>query len=264
MADFQWGPLATIIGSILSAGAAASATYAWMYKRKSLEISIFKPEEVSRYLRQHAKTISIKFADKDLLELNRSLVVVRNTGNTVIKDFSADLYLPGDRSFFTADLNIDDRHPVANVTFERIGDDLSRSPTFKCKVPFINVREKFEIVLWFDAVLDRPKVACRLEEVSVKIIDQATNDDLREQTISSFWSKIIQGAAAAAVIFGVAGAASGYLFATSESRKSEIELLKAQNTKNMKELLDALDKAGQDTPKTLPKIQNYKIDPPPR
>jgi hypothetical protein len=77
-------PFSAIIGAAITATASLLVTYFLVLKRKKIEIWVEPTEELTRVLRAHDRVIAVSVDGQPFLKLNRSTVLVRNTGNSNI------------------------------------------------------------------------------------------------------------------------------------------------------------------------------------
>lgn len=80
-------PLIAIVGPIAGALIGAAITYFFVVKRKRVTFYISPTEDLMQGLRQHLATAVLRLDNRDVLELNRATVTVKNNGNASIKEF---------------------------------------------------------------------------------------------------------------------------------------------------------------------------------
>jgi hypothetical protein len=99
------GPLAPVIGAIVGGLIGACVTYRLVVKRKALAFRISESEDLTLALRQHHKFIAFKLGDKEMLNLNRSSVVVRNAGNVSIGNVAFAVGINGNHDVALAEVS---------------------------------------------------------------------------------------------------------------------------------------------------------------
>jgi hypothetical protein len=161
------GPLAPIVAALVSAGIGAAITFLFTHKRKRLAFTIRKSEDLTSPLRQHHGLISFRFGLREVSSLNRAVVRVRNTGNTTIKDVKFDITLFGSHPFYLSEVSLRDPAMVRGIKTERPMGDSSNSPALNVTADFLNPKESFEILIYFDGEVEQPDVYCRMEEVKI-------------------------------------------------------------------------------------------------
>jgi hypothetical protein len=137
-------------------------------KRKRLTFYIAPSEDLTALLRVHAGAISIKMLDKEVRQLNRAQIVIKNTGNATITGLEFSIVIDGEHGFVTADARGDSVKLSNSVKMEwQEGLD----PIGEVSIPFLNAKEAFEIQMFFDGQPGRCMVHCRMEDVSVRYND---------------------------------------------------------------------------------------------
>jgi hypothetical protein len=95
---------------------------------------------------------------------------VKNTGNTPIAPCPFDVEIPGEHNQFLAELTTKD--PDLRRAIEITWDEpqVRNDPRFHFRVsPFLNPKESFEILFYFDKETNKCKIHCRIEETKTKI-----------------------------------------------------------------------------------------------
>jgi hypothetical protein len=201
------GPLAPVIGAIFGALIGAFVTYRLVVKRKALMFRISETEDLTLALRAHHQFIAFRIGDKEMLNLNRCLVYVRNVGNVSIANVTFAVVIKGKHPVCLADSaggSVDLRR---EVKIEQAGDHIH--PVFNVSVPYLNAKESFEVELYFEGPTSKCDVRCRLEDVSVRIqsgktaieeaVDFGRGD--HEATMAAYIWAVFKRTAAA--IFGI-------------------------------------------------------------
>lgn len=145
----------------------AFVTYRVVVKRKALTFRISETEDLTLALRAHHQFIAFRIGDKEMLNLNRASVSVRNVGNVSISNVVFVVAIKGTHPVSLAEAvggSVDLRR---EVKIEQIGDRID--PRFTVSLPYLNAKESFEIELYFEGDASNCDVRCRLEDVNVKI-----------------------------------------------------------------------------------------------
>jgi hypothetical protein len=164
------GPLAPIIGGIIGALITAVVGYFFIAKRKILSFWITDSEDITLPLRRHHSDISVKVSGREFQNLNRARVFVRNTGNTSIAPCRFDIEMPGEHIQFLAELTTRDAdlRNAIQITWDE--PQVTNNPRFYFQVsPFLNAKESFEVLLYFDKETQKCIVHCRIEDTKIKL-----------------------------------------------------------------------------------------------
>jgi hypothetical protein len=97
-------------------------------------------------------------------------VVVKNTGNVSIENFTFDVEMPGEHKGYLADVLADhgELRKAISITTDQPPPTLN--PTFHVKVAgFLNPRESFKMAIFFDEEAVDCKVRCRVADVKAKV-----------------------------------------------------------------------------------------------
>jgi hypothetical protein len=175
------GPLAPIIGGFVGASIGAFVTYYLVLVRKAVTFLVGKSEDITLPLRQEHDFIEFKIGDRTLLNLNRASVIVRNSGNGAITDFCFDIEIPGRHPHYLAKLVTNDVDLRNSVKISWDEPPESRS-LFHIRTGFLNPKEGYEVVVFFDGPTDDCNILCRMEGVKCKILKQylSFRETLRE------------------------------------------------------------------------------------
>jgi hypothetical protein len=158
------GPLSPIIGGVLGAAIGAIITYVVVVKRKAVVIRIAASEDITRPLLGENDFMIFKIGDRELLNLNRAEISVRNTGSAAIKDFTFEIAVPGSPKNCIAKVATQNDNVGHAVEVKRKGTAI-----FDVAMPFFNAKESYVIAVFFDGKVEHCKVRCRIEDVSAKI-----------------------------------------------------------------------------------------------
>lgn len=93
-------PIAPVIGALFGALITAAVTWRFVVKRQSVGFWVTPTEDITSSLRAKYRNIVFKVNNKEMLNLNKSIITVKNTGNTSIKHFSFDFVVPGEHSVY--------------------------------------------------------------------------------------------------------------------------------------------------------------------
>jgi hypothetical protein len=163
-------PVSAIIGAIITAIVAIVIAVFIVPKRKRVTFWVGPSEDLTLGLRQAHQQISFRVGGRDLLNLNRAALAVKNTGNDAIVEFTFDIGIPGNHPFYVAEAVIDDDIALKHAI--RIAlDEPARStnPRIHISLPFFNPGESFEMIAFFDGTTDDCNIHCRMEGVHCKI-----------------------------------------------------------------------------------------------
>lgn len=168
LSSFQ--PIATIVAALISAAAGALATYFIIAKRKVVTFWVTETEDVTLPLRKHNKAISFKVSGREFLNLNRSEVFVKNTGNTSIADFQFDIEIPNLHHEYMAEIVVDnpDLQKAVKLNFDELRTEVDPRIRFNI-VPFFNGSESFKVLVYSDGVTKDCKIHCRVQDVKTRI-----------------------------------------------------------------------------------------------
>jgi hypothetical protein len=162
-------PVAAIIGAIITATVSVLVTLFVVVKRKRVTFVISPSEDLTLVLRQSHKFIVIKWGDRELLNLNKGSVIVKNTGNSSISHFHFEIMVQGKHPFCIADVVSPDPKLRSEVKIESEPTLDTRYHTFKVSIPFFNPKEIFEVPVFFDEVTVDCSVSCRMEELKYRV-----------------------------------------------------------------------------------------------
>jgi hypothetical protein len=161
------GPLAPVIGAIVGGLIGAFVTYRLVVKRKALAFRVSESEDLTLALRQHHHFIAFRIGDKEMLNLNRASVLVKNVGNVSIANVAFVVVINGNHSVSLAEASGGSIELRREVKIEQVGEKYD--PVFNVTLPYLNPKESFEVELTFDGVTSECDAYCRMEDVKVKI-----------------------------------------------------------------------------------------------
>ena len=160
------GPLAPIVGAVSAAAVSALVTYFVVMKRKKVEFWIAASEKIAPPHNRH-QNILFKIGDKDVLNLNKGEVSVKNSGNKSIANFIFHLKLPGVHSACFAEIAASDGKLRDDVKLEQAIN--TENVFVKVSLDFFNQGEAFQILTYFDGVTTDWLLNFRMEEVRCKM-----------------------------------------------------------------------------------------------
>jgi hypothetical protein len=187
--ELQIGPLAPIIGAIVGAVIASLVTYFVVVRRKSASFSIRSSTDLTRAIRRLHRNISVKIGDKEFPNLHQNALDVRNTGNSTIKDFSFQVMLSGVFIAYFAEIETNDIRLRQDITLTDEGHS-GVDPVFNVQVPFLNVKERFRLVIFYSGQPSPCEVICRMEDLRVKVRSATISDELELDPGAGFASQI--------------------------------------------------------------------------
>jgi len=158
-------PLVAILGPILGALIGALVTYRFVVKRKRVNFFIHHTEDLTLPLQQQQSMVVFRVGNSEVLNLNRALILIKNTGNTAISNFEFDVEVPNQHSMCIAESFSENRKLAGAIDISRDETRGGYNPTFTIKVPFFNAKERFSIRLFFDNTSDEVAIHCRMEDV---------------------------------------------------------------------------------------------------
>jgi hypothetical protein len=164
------GPVAPIVAAIIGAFITAAVAYFFLARRKILSFWVADSEDVTLPLRRHHSDISVKVSGREFQNLNRARIFVKNTGNTSIVPCVFDVEIPGEHNQFLAELTTKD--PDLRRAIEITWDEpqVTNDPRFHFRVsPFLNAKESFEVLFYFDKETNKCNIHCRIEDTKTKI-----------------------------------------------------------------------------------------------
>ena len=161
--------MAPIIAAFIAGAIAALIAYYLTSKRKALKILIGESEDLTSSLREHHKQIAFKVEGKDIGNLNRALVAVKNDGNAAIAKIRMTIVVPLTHELCLAD--VDAETIDLSKSIEITAPVETVDPYFELSAPYLNPKEGFAVEILFDGKCETCKVHCRMEDVKV-IIEQ--------------------------------------------------------------------------------------------
>src|SRR5690242_9084090 len=103
------GPIAAIIGALISAGIGGLITYFVVVARKSVTFWIANSEDLTAPLQSAHPVISFKMGDLELKNLNRGSVLIKNTGNRAVTNVQFEIDIPGSHEHYITEPVSDDQ-----------------------------------------------------------------------------------------------------------------------------------------------------------
>jgi hypothetical protein len=141
-----------IIGAIVGSVITFLVTYYIVVRRKYLVFWISKSEDIAFPLRQQGmrvhQFVSIKIGDREFNSLNKSTVRVKNIGNAAINHVVFKVMISGEHTVIPTVIarQLDLRRSIHVAT----DPDNSLDPIFTISTEYLNPKETFAIVLFFD------------------------------------------------------------------------------------------------------------------
>jgi hypothetical protein len=169
LSGLTFGPIAPIVGAIVGACITAGVTYFFIYKRKVVTFWVSETEDLTLPLRQHHSFVRFKVGDSELANLNRARVVVKATGNTAISNLTFDIEIPGAHPMYLAEHHAESPKLYHAIQIDWDKPPKTSDPRFHITVPFLNPKEKFDILVFFDERSDRCNIHCRIEDVRAPV-----------------------------------------------------------------------------------------------
>ena len=160
-------PIAPIIGAVIGASIAAFVGYFFLQKRKQVLFFVEGTEDITSPLRRQHGLISFKFGLRDVSNLCRSAVRVRNNGNSAIQNFTFEIDIPGSHPFHLDEVVCSESSLYKAITTEWVV--LDNFLRLKISVPFFNPKEHFETKILFDGEPDDLWIECRMEDLKCKV-----------------------------------------------------------------------------------------------
>ncbi len=144
----SYAPFITVFGPIIGALIGAAVTYFLVVKRKKVQFSVIESEDITLPVQREQRNIVFKIGDREMLNLNRASIFVKNAGNSTIENFDFKIEIPGDHGHTLTDKITKDEHLRRGIDVEPIKQAIPLSSAFQVKVPFFNAKEMFEIVVF--------------------------------------------------------------------------------------------------------------------
>jgi hypothetical protein len=178
----QIQPVSAIISAVITASVSFLIAYFLVAKRKKLGIRVWPTEELTRALRGHNRVITVSVDGQPFLTLNRSVVEIRNAGNTNIEKFSFSIEIPNEHKGYVYDVVADNRDLYDAIKVSLNGA-ATYNPTLNIAVEtFLNPKEEFKVVVFFDQDAAMCKVQCRVPDTAVSVKYGAPAFDYRHAT----------------------------------------------------------------------------------
>jgi hypothetical protein len=160
------GPLAPLIGALISAVIAALVTYLVVVQRKKVAFWIATNESLVPPQNRH-QNIVFKIGDKEMPRLNRGGIQVKNLGNSCIPRFAFELELLGEHPVCIAEVAARDAKLRDDVKLEQTAS--AANIVLKVSLDFFNPREAFQVLTYFDGIATDWNLSFRMEEVRFKV-----------------------------------------------------------------------------------------------
>ena len=160
-------PLVAILGPIAAATITLLVTRRWQ-KAKRVTFWVDESEDLTLPLKRSEQVVVLEIGQYRGFEFNRSVVTVKNTGHAAIKDFTFHIVIPGEHALAMAQVRSSDPklREAAKIDRETHGSPVY-NPNFTATVPFLNQKEMFDVLIFFDKDVIDCFVSCRMEEVRV-------------------------------------------------------------------------------------------------
>ena len=148
-------------------------------KRKAIKFWISKSEDITAPLKIAHQAIVFKIGDRELPNLNRAIIAVKNRGNMTIKDLHFEIKIEGNHQGFAETV-------TENRKLKEAVKGTSVSGAFHIDAPYFNPKEMFKVVVFFDGAVSKCTVECRMADVRVKIAhgEYASLKDTVRETFS--------------------------------------------------------------------------------
>lgn len=163
------GPLAPIIGAIVGALIAALVTYFLVVKRKALGFWVSETEDLSHALHRHGRVIVLSVDGRPFLNLNRTTIRARNVGNTSIEGFSFDIVVPERHESYFGEVLKANPDLREAIKISNKPSQMSEALLHVDVASFLNPRDEFEVVLFFDNDAVDCDVRCRVSDVRTRV-----------------------------------------------------------------------------------------------
>jgi hypothetical protein len=136
-------------------------------EKRVLRFAIMDTEDLAVGLREHGN-FEIKFAHFSTTELILSTIVVRNIGNSSIRDIEFSIKIPGEHPF--AQINCASSNPALASQVKVLPPSAGGTdPIFPVSLPFFNANETFRINALYVGKPSQCEVTCRLPDTTVEI-----------------------------------------------------------------------------------------------
>ncbi|MFH1343102.1 MAG: hypothetical protein ABIL01_18145 [Pseudomonadota bacterium] len=166
----QYAPFITFFGPIIGALIGAAITWYVVVPRKEVTFWVSEPEDITRPLLKHYPEIKFRVSGRDFDSLNRSMVVVKSTGNRSVNELKFDIEIPGLHTEFLAELGVENEALRKSIGISWDEPRKTEGPRFHVDVtPFIKPKEAFRILLFFDGSASECLVHCRMDDVEAKV-----------------------------------------------------------------------------------------------
>lgn len=165
IARFQ-SVLGALVGSLLTIAVSRRLGA----ERRRLEFSIARTENLTRALTVHHPQLIVSVKGQAFSTLNRSVIKVINTGNVSLKTVDFYIEIPGQHSAYLAEVVADDPDLTSSIKIATSNSGPAVNPVLHVVVEgFVNPREFFNVIAFFDGSTTDCKVRCRVADVKVKI-----------------------------------------------------------------------------------------------
>ncbi len=160
----NWLPAIAIVGPIAAAIITALVTRHFR-ERKRVSFIVARTEDLTQPLWRTNNKIVIIINDQGVLNLNRSVTYVTNTGNVSIKDFECELRFDGQRSILGQEAKVSSDALRNAVQIEIDKSAARQMSVIRVKLPFLNPKETFGISILFDNTPVNCEVSFRMDGV---------------------------------------------------------------------------------------------------
>ena len=187
-------PAVAILGPIIAAIITLLVTRRWQ-RSKQVTFWVASSEDLTLPLKRSEHFVVVEIGAYRGLDFNRGVVTAKNTGHAMISGVVFDVSIPGEHQLALAEVRSDDRNLSASAKIERRDDQSpTYNPTFKITIPFLNPKDAFEVVVFFDKEPVNCNISCRMEDVVVRI---------RRGQHEGPWSRAISASTASLIASGV-------------------------------------------------------------
>lgn len=161
---------APIISALITGGISLAIAFFFLTKRRAVTFLISGTEDLTRSLQGHNQHIVVSVGQQPFLNLNRATVRAKNTGNVSLEGLKFDIQIPGQHSAYIANAIAEQGELDDAVSITTDQPPPTYNPTFHVSVSsFLNPKESFWIILFFDNDPVGCKVRCRVADLKTKI-----------------------------------------------------------------------------------------------
>jgi hypothetical protein len=179
----DWLPIVAILGPIIAATITALVTRHFRERRR-IDFLIAKTEDLTLPLFRTNNKIILSINDRAVLNINRSLVHINNSGNVSVTNFACWFRFLGNHQILGQEIyaSSDALRAATEISPSLLGPNAPYTE-IKVQVPFLNPKEWFQVMVLFDQEPVDGDVVFRLEGVRHTI--------KRSDRISAFAPEII-------------------------------------------------------------------------